>query len=162
MAKYNKVSAKVKSEIKKAYEAGADLIDLSLQYFVNYGTLRNIASEEGWEKGKTKALMQRAIIEDDISKRVELRKQIIEKYRTLHGSHLAYLMELRETGQAPTVKSKEEALKHRIVSTSELYKLGKELFSLQTPLEEVEYALAQVKYEKSKKGLGEDGDIDLD
>jgi len=153
VSKYNKVSTKIKNEIKKAYEAGIDLIDLSLKYMVNYGTLRNIASKEQWQKGKSKSVLQQAIIEDDIGKRVELRDEIIGYYQNLHKSHLSYLMELERTGERPLVKSKEEALKNRIMATSELYKLGKELFSIQTPIERVEYELKQIKYEVGKRAI---------
>ena len=153
MAKYNRVSVEVKRDIKKAYEAGVDLIDLSLKYMVNYGTLRNISSKEQWQKGKSKSILQQAIIEDDISKRVELRDQVIGHYQNLHQSNLSYLMELERTGERPRVKAHEEALKNRILATSELYKLAKELFSIQTPMEKVDYELRQIKYEVGKRAI---------
>jgi hypothetical protein len=153
MAKYNKISNKTKGEIKRAYEAGVDLIDISLKYMVNYGTLKNISSKEQWQKGKSKSIMQQAIIEDDISKRVELRDQVIGHYQNLHQSNLSYLMELERTGERPVIKSREEALKNRIMATTELYKLAKELFSIQTPMEKVEYELKQIKYEVGKRAI---------
>ncbi len=153
MAKYKKIPTQLKTEIKKAYEAGVDLVDLSIKYTVNYGTLRNIASKEEWQKGKSKAILQQAIIEDDINKRVELRDEIIGYYQNLHKSNLSYLMELERKGERPLVKSKEEALKNRIMATSELFKLGKELFSILTPLEQVELDLKRVKYEVGKRAI---------
>lgn len=153
MSKYNKVFTKIKNEIKKAYEAGVDLIDLSLKYMVNYGTLRNIASKEQWQKGRSKSVLQQAIIEDDIGKRVKLREEVIGNYRKLHQSHLEYLIELEKSGEKPVIKTREEALKNRIAATSELYKLGKELFSIQTPIERVEYELKQIKYEVGKRAI---------
>lgn len=155
MSKYNKVSTKIKNEIKKAYEAGLDLIDLSLKYMVNYGTLRNIASKEQWQKGRSKLVLQQAIIEDDIGKRVKLREEVIGNYRELHQSHLEYLIELEKSGEKPVIKAREEALKNRIAATSELYKLGKELFSIQTPIERVEYELKKIKYEAGKRAVGD-------
>ena len=153
MAKYNRVSSEVKRELKRAYEAGVDLIDLSLKYMVNYGTLRNIASKEQWQKGKSSSILQQAIIEDDISKRVELRDRVIGHYQNLHQSNLAYLMELERNGERPKVKSHEEALKNRIEATAELYKLAKEVFSIQTPGEKVDYELKQIKYEVGKRAI---------
>ncbi len=153
MAKYKKISSKTKTEIKKAYEAGVDLIDLSIKYAINYGTLKNISSKESWIKGKNKVILQQAIIEDDIDKRVELRDEVSKHYRSLHQSHLSYFMELERKGDRPIKKSKEEALKNRIVAINELYKLGKELFSIQTPLERVEYELKQIKYEVGKRAI---------
>ncbi|MCS5421264.1 MULTISPECIES: hypothetical protein [Psychrilyobacter] len=153
MARYRKIDNKIKKEIKKAYEAGMDLIDISLQYMINYGTLRNLSSKDGWIKGKSKAILQQAFIEDDMSKRVELRDKVITDYRTLHQSNLAYLMELNKSGTKPKVKSYEEALKNRIQATAELYKLGKELFSIQTPSEKIELQLRQIKFEEGKKAI---------
>ncbi|UUV16955.1 hypothetical protein NRK67_03340 [Fusobacteria bacterium ZRK30] len=151
MSRYKKISTDKKNEMKKAYESGMDLLDISIEYVVNYGTLRNISSKESWSKGKTRAILQQAFIEDDIEKRVELRDKVITDYRTLHQSNLSYLMELNNSGTKPKVKAHEEALKNRIAATTELYKLGKELFSLQTSTEQIDYKLKQIKYEESKK-----------
>lgn len=151
MSRYKKISSDKKNEMKKAYEAGMDLLDISSEYMVNYGTLRNLSSKDNWKKGKTKAILQQAFIENDIEKRVELRDKVIGDYRTLHQSNLAYLMELNASGTKPKVKAHEEALKNRIAAATELYKLGKELFSLQTPAEQIDHKLKQIKYEESKK-----------
>lgn len=151
MSKYRKLDKDIKKDMRKSYEAGMDLLDISIEYMVSYGTLRNISSKESWVKGKTKAILQQAFIEDDITKRVELRDKVITDYRALHQSNLAYLMELNSNGIKPKIKSHEEALKNRIAATTELYKLGKELFSLQTSTEQIDYKLKQIKYEESKK-----------
>jgi len=153
MVKYKKVSTKIKNDIKKAYEYGVDLVDLSFQYMINYGTLRNMASKEEWIKGKNKAILEQAFIEDDITKRVELRDEVIGHYRNLHQSNLSYLMELEREGIRPKVKAHEEALRNRIAATTELYKLGKEIFSIQTPMERVEYELKLIKHEVGKKAI---------
>ena len=155
MARYRKISNDKKKEIKKAYEAGMDLVDISCDYMINYGTLRNLSSKEKWSKGKTKALLQNAFIEDDIEKRVELREGVISNYRTLHQSNLSYLMELDKSGTKPKVKSHEEALKLRIQATAELYKLGKELYSIETSDEKIDRNLKHIKYEEGKKAIKE-------
>ncbi|WP_028856964.1 hypothetical protein [Psychrilyobacter atlanticus] len=153
MNRYRKINNDKKKDMRKAYEAGMDLLDISVEYMINYGTLRNLSSKENWKKGKTKAILQQAFIEDDITKRVELRNKVITDYRTLHQSNLSYLMELNANGIKPKVKSHEEALKNRIAATTELYKLGKELFSLQTSTEQIDYKLKQIKYEECKKDI---------
>jgi len=153
MAKYRKISTDTKKEIKKAYEYGVDLIDLSIQYLVNNGTLRNLASKDGWIKGKNKGVLEQAFIEDDITKRVELRDRVIGNYRTLHQSNLSYLMELDKNGIKPKVKSHEEALKLRVQATAELYKLGKELYSIETSDEKIDRHLKHIKYEEGKKTI---------
>lgn len=167
MSKYRKINADIKKDIRKSFEAGMDLLDISFKYMINYGTLRNLSSKENWIKGKTKALLQQAFIEDDINKRVELRDKVITDYRTLHQSNLSYLMELNKSGTKPKVKAHEEALKNRIAATTELYKLGKELFSIQTSTEQIDYYLKQIKYEEGKNTIKErkgvtiiDGDED--
>ncbi len=153
MARYRKISNEIKKEVKKAYESGMDLVDISLQYMINYGTLRNMASKDGWVKGKSKAILQQAFIEDDISKRVELRDKVIGNYRELHNSNLSYLMELKTSGAKPKVKAHEEALKNRIQATAELYKLGKELYSIETSDEKIDRKLKHIKYEEGKKTI---------
>lgn len=153
MARYRKINNEMKKKIKKAYEAGIDLLDISLDHRINYGTLRNLASKEGWKKGKSKAILQQAFIEEDIEKRVELRDGVISRYRTLHESNLSYLMELSGSGVKPKVKSHEEALKLRIQATKELYSLGKELYSIETSDERIERNLKHVKYEEAKKNI---------
>lgn len=155
MAKYRKISSNTKKELKKAYESGVDLIDLAIEYMVNNGTLRNLASKDGWIKGKNKAILEQAFIEDDITKRVELRDRVIKDYRTLHESNLSYLMELNKNGTKPKVKSHEEALKLRVQATAELYKLGKELYSIETSDEKIDRNLKHIKYEEGKKAIKE-------
>ncbi len=153
MAKYRKISSDTKKEIKKAYEYGVDLTDLAIKHNLNRGTLNNLASKDKWIKGKNKAILEQAFIEDDIAKRVELRDKVIGHYRNLHQSNLSYLMELERKGVRPIVKAHEEALKNRIQATAELYKLGKEIFSIQTPMERVEYELKIIKYEVGKRAI---------
>ena len=53
-------TTELKKEIRKRYEIGEDLITLALKYKINYGTLRNIASREKWEKGKRPCENERA------------------------------------------------------------------------------------------------------
>lgn len=155
MAKYRKISNDIKKELKKAFEYGVDLTDLSIQYMVNNGTLRNLACKDGWIKGKNKAILEQAFIEDDLTKRVELRERVISNYRTLHQSNLSYLMELDKNGIKPKVKSHEEALKLRVQATAELYKLGKELYSIETSDEKIDRNLKHIKYEEGKKAIKE-------
>jgi hypothetical protein len=153
MAKYRKISSDIKKEIKKAYEFGVDLTDLAIKYMLNKDTLKNLASKDKWIKGKNKAILEQAFVEDDIAKRVELRDEVLGQYRNLHQSNLSYLMELEREGIRPKVKAQEEALKSRIQATTELYKLGKEVFSIQTPMERVEYELKLIKYEIGKRAI---------
>ena len=153
MAKYRKISSDTKKEIKKAYEYGVDLTDLAIKYNLNRDTLKNLASKDKWIKGKNKAILEQAFIEDDIAKRVELRDEVIGHYRNLHQSNLSYLMELEREGVRPKIKAHEEALKNRIQATTELYKLGKEIFSIQTPMERVEYELKLIKHEVGKRAI---------
>lgn len=150
MKKYTKVDAKTKREIKKAYESGVDLVDLKDIYLVNYGTLRNMASKEGWIKGKSKQLLHDMIVQEDMIKRIELRNHIVDQFDQLFKSHISYILDLQEEEKHPTTKAEEDALKSRTYTLSESFKLAKQLYSIETPIEKVERELKTIELEKSK------------
>lgn len=49
---YKKLTETEITEIRKRYELGENLKDLAIAFNVNYSTLKNRASREGWIKGK--------------------------------------------------------------------------------------------------------------
>lgn len=49
---YKKLTKTEITEIRKRYELGENLKDLVIKFNVNYNTLKNRASREGWIKGK--------------------------------------------------------------------------------------------------------------
>ena len=55
--KYNTISTEVRNDIKKRFEFGENLLDLAMEYNLNYGTLKNYASKKKWEKNKRAELV---------------------------------------------------------------------------------------------------------
>lgn len=49
---YRKLTETEITEIRRRYELGENLKDLAIEFNVNYNTLKNRASKEGWIKGK--------------------------------------------------------------------------------------------------------------
>ncbi|WP_330111812.1 hypothetical protein VSU16_03435 [Cetobacterium somerae] len=156
----NKVSVKIKNEIRKRFEDGEDLKELAYEYKVSYGTLRNTSSKENWEKGINAAIRYLKEVEKDIESHIAEREEIVGHYRTLHKSTLAYLIELERKKERPTSKAKEEALKNRVSAHRENYQFAKELYSVMTPNEELDYKMKLAKYEAYKKEVFKDNGDD--
>lgn len=146
----NKVSVKIKNEIRKRFEDGEDLKELAYEYKVSYGTLRNTSSKENWEKGINAAIRYLKEVEKDIESHIAEREEIVNHYRNLHKATLAYQIELERKKQRPTNKDAETALKTRISSHRENYQFAKELYSIMSPQEEIDYKLRLARYEAYK------------
>lgn len=156
----NKVSKTIKKEIRKRFEFGEDLKELAYEYKLSYGTLRNVSSKEKWEKGINSNLLYLKEVEKDIESHMAERDEIKVYYKNLHKSTLAYLLDLERKKDRPTSKAREEALKNRIASHREGYQFAKELYSIMSPAEEVDYKLKLAKYEMYKKEVLGAGDED--
>lgn len=156
----NKVSTKIKSEIRKRFEYGEDLKELAYEYKLSYGTLRNLSSKEKWEKGVNASILYIKEVEKDIENHITEREEVKGHYKNLHKSTLAYLIELERKKERPTTKAKEEALKNRITAHRENYEFAKELYSIMNPEEEIDYKIKLAKYEVFKKQLLSNSDDD--
>lgn len=166
MAKlYIKISADDKRNIKKRYEAGEDLLSLSLKYHVNYGTLRNVASKEKWVKGKLNEIIYLTEIEEDSCKRNEFIKKKKIAIDSLFSHELNRMLSDVSETQTQKVYSKlnaneEVARNFKIKSIAEIWKAEKQLHGILDKFEELEYQERLAKLEKLKKEIEkEDEDI---
>lgn len=125
---------------------------------VPLGTLYNMSSREEWKKGKTKALIRNIESEKLITKVAEDRVKIKLQYKNLTTQLREYLLD----AGVSTVKSREEALKNRAAAIKELYNIDKELYDIKSAEENLSHRQEMVKYEISKKELGDANDIELD
>ncbi|MGL5646356.1 MAG: hypothetical protein ACRDDY_00775, partial [Clostridium sp.] len=82
----NKVSTKIKSEIRKRFEYGEDLKELAYEYKLSYGTLRNLSSKEKWEKGINASILYIKEVEKDIENHITEREEVKGHYKNLHKS----------------------------------------------------------------------------
>ena len=154
ITKKNKIAPSLKSIIHKRFESGEDLLELAIEYKINYGTLRNISSKEKWEKGKalTVARIKETFeVADDILKK---REQVKKDYINITDSLREYALSKDD----PDIKTEEEAFYRRATAIDTLYKMDKELHSIYTDKELLELQIERLKYESLKKKLEEEED----
>lgn len=147
--KKKKVVPSLKNIIRKRYESGEDLIELALEYKINYGTLRNISSKEKWEKGKALAVAR-------IKETFEAAEDILKKRNKIKQEYIKLTENLRKLAlnkDEPKIKAQEEALYRRATAIETLYKMDKELHSIYTDKELLELQKEKLKYEVLKKKL---------
>ena len=149
--KYNKVSPLDKKIIRKRYEFGENLIELAHQYKINYGTLKNCASKESWEKGKGKELIYLQEQGEDVLSLVKKRKGQKNAFENLLSGTLNGLSEKIIDGKYKIEsKSKEEAMKARFQGLQAGYELARSLYDIKSDDEEIEYKTKNLKYERHK------------
>lgn len=154
----------LKNSIRKKYESGQDLIDLAIEYKVNYGTLRNIASKEQWEKGLLKDLIHIKELESLTKKAIKEKEKIKKRYKDLTNEAIEDLQSLEKLDMQMYVTIGEEkksfaetkatVIKLRTSAIKELYNVDKELYEILSPSEEQDLMLKRLKYEELKKKSG--------
>ncbi|MBC2855259.1 hypothetical protein H3N56_03725 [Cetobacterium sp. 2A] len=92
-------------------------------------------------------------VEKDIESHLEEKEEIKGHYKNLHKSTLAYLIELERKKERPTNKGREDALKTRIATHRDGYRFAKELYSIMSPEEEIDYKIKLVRYEAYKEQI---------
>lgn len=154
----------LKKLIRKKYEAGQNLIDLAIEYKINYGTLRNIASKESWRKGILKdivhikeiELIAEKIAKERVEKKEEykaLTKEIMVDLKSLEGLDMQMYVTLGEEKKS-FAETKATVVKLRTSSVKELYSIDRELYQILSPSEEQDLAMKRLKYEELKKKAG--------
>lgn len=158
--RYNKISTELKKEIKKRYEYGENLTDLSIEYNVNFFSLKNFASIKGWNKGSRAEMIEAQEILLETKEQAKERKVVKDGLKNVVKSNLNYLLTLEKNKLRPENKSKEEALKHRISATKTLYDVAKDIFGIRTPKDELELRETELRYRKLAEQY-DDGDIEV-
>ncbi|WP_443863829.1 hypothetical protein [Fusobacterium ulcerans] len=154
-------TTELKKEIRKRYEIGEDLITLALKYKINYGTLRNIASREKWEKGKIKDLVRMKELLEAADEEIKEREKVKKDYKIITEDLRSYALD-KATGDkvldgedytSPVIKSKEEAFLKRVSAIGALFDIEKQLYSIYTDKELVELKQEVLKYEKLREEM---------
>ncbi|MDR3259536.1 MAG: hypothetical protein LBT51_08020 [Fusobacteriaceae bacterium] len=139
-----------KWNIKKAYELGENLIDLAIKYKLNYSTLRNIASKDGWIKGRIKTIVLAKETLESIDKVIENREAVKKEY----AAATATIRSRATSGlQAKCV---EEAWALRAKGLKDIYAIDKEIHNITTDKEYVEYKKAYIEYEQLRAVVEQD------
>lgn len=142
---------KIRSEIRKRYEAGEDLISLSIEYKVNYGTLKNISSKEKWEKGILEKITHYKEIFELANKNVQRRELAKEEYKILIEKMRKELI----SDENSNIKVVQEARRAKSQAIKELYAMDKELHGIMSEKEMLEYKIESKRYEKLMKEVQE-------
>ena len=154
-------TTELKKEIRKRYEIGEDLITLALKYKINYGTLRNIASREKWEKGKIKDLVRMKELLEAADEEIKEREKVKKDYKIITEDLRSYALD-KATGDkvlngddytSPVTKSKEEAYLKRVSAIGALFDIEKQLYSIYTEKELMELKQEVLKYEEMKRKI---------
>ena len=154
----------LKNLIRQKFEAGQDLIDLAIEYKINYGTLRNLSSKENWQKGMLKDIvyiketekLTKEIAKKRENKRKEYRErtqEIMEDLQSLEGMDMQMYVALGEEKKS-YAETKATVVKLRTSSIKELYSIDKELYQILNATEEQDLAMKRLKYEELKKKAG--------
>lgn len=154
----------LKNLIRQKFEAGQDLIDLAIEYKINYGTLRNLSSKENWQKGILKDIvyiketekLTKEIAKKRENKRKEYRErtqEIMEDLQSLEGMDVQMYVALGEEKKS-YAETKATVVKLRTSSIKELYSIDKELYQILNATEEQDLAMKRLKYEELKKKAG--------
>lgn len=146
---YIRIPKKLKLEIRKQYELGIDLLILAREHKLNYGTLKNCASNEGWIKGSTVEVVyqrEREIFVDDLA---QMRAKELRKIITISSIYTEETLEDALLGIEPT-KARSEALLNREKVLTMQQERTYKLFSIRDDHEEREYQVLEQKLKKIK------------
>ena len=154
--KYNKVSNEIKKEIKHRYECGEAMFELSYEYKVNLGTLRNCASKEKWKKGRLKEIISMQEEQKITQTIIEEREKQEIIHKNLHKAILNGMNSRIEDGPSgkyikPKEKKEEEAIHAILKSIATSHELYSKMYRVRTEAEEIDYKLKRLEFEKQSK-----------
>lgn len=159
---YNPIPKKLKIEIQTRYEVGENLLDLAIEYKVNFYTLKNCASNEKWEKGKIKEIvyqeLEEVVVED------------IKKEKLIHQRDCTYLHKkltndmLKDASTDNCSKQSEEVYSLRAGTIEKVFKLGNQILGIETAREKLDISISRIRkklLDKELTKLEQSGDIEL-
>lgn len=149
---YMKIGKKLKLEIRKQYELGIELLELAREHKLNYGTLKNCSSNEGWVKGSTVEVVYQREREVLIENLVHMRGEELKKLMVTHSIYATESLEDALLGIEPT-KSRAEALLNRERALSMQVDRAYKLFNIRDDIEEKEYQLLDKKLKKAEEEI---------
>lgn len=162
-----KVPISIKKEARRLYEAGMHMVDIALELKLNINTLYKYSSKEKWERGRLADLLY--IKEHELlTKEVALvRTKKLSEYRSLTDGIVVMGKNIQISTLKQGLSLKENiAFANHVKAIQTSYALDKELYSILTPIEEIEMQLKNVELEEAKERLekeaGKGGTVNLD
>lgn len=141
--KYKVLSSAEKKEIQRRFESGENLLDLSIEYKIPYGSLKNMSSKNGWVKGKKSEILMLTEYVNESLEFIKKKEEILETHREAHEN----LMDTINTID-PTNINVGIALSNRAKALKDSYSVAKELYDIRTPKEELELRTQALKYQQ--------------
>lgn len=139
--KYKILPVALKKEIQKRFESGENLLDLSIEYGIPYGSLKNMSSKNGWVKGKTAEILLVAEYLNESQEKLIKKEEIKQEYREQQDK---LLIAMKKTEYM--FEKDEVAHSNRAKALKDSYALSKELYDIRTPKEELELRTLTAKY----------------
>lgn len=139
--KYKILPVAMKKEIQKRFESGENLLDLSIELGIPYGSLKNMSSKNGWIKGKITEILLVAEYLNESQEKLIKKEEIKQEYREQQDKLLDSMKKIK----AMTM-NKELAHSSRAKALKDSYALSKELYDIRTPKEEIELRTLTAKY----------------
>lgn len=163
-----KLSLELKKRARNLFESGMDMFEIHQQLKINLGSLYNLSSKEGWEKGKRKELIHLLETEEELTELKAMQQEVITDYMEIARENREILKEIQKehhmAGRGRNkievrslIKYKSETYSNYVRGTLDNYKLESQLYNILTPYEKIKLDMERVKYEALKKKL----DIEL-
>ncbi|MBN1469416.1 MAG: hypothetical protein JW924_11890 [Fusobacteriaceae bacterium] len=143
------------NRIREKFEAGYNLYDLANENFLNYDTLKNISSQEGWQKNSRVEAIRIAEINLESEKNAKTRQTVKNKYKSITNNLRAELVGQSKKGITED-RDKAEAILKSIQAVGELYKIDKDLHNIMNSKEEADIQQKRLKNQKLKEDLLQD------
>lgn len=143
------------NRIREQFEAGYNLYDLANENFLNYDTLKNISSQEGWQKNSRVEAIRLAEINLESEKNVKARQTVKNKYKSITNKLRTELTKQSKDGITED-RDKAEAILKIIQAVGELYKIDKDLHNIMNSKEESDIQQKRLKNQKLKEDLLQD------
>ncbi|MGL6131691.1 MAG: hypothetical protein ACRCZ9_08790 [Fusobacteriaceae bacterium] len=160
----NKISLELKKIARKEFESGMDMADIAIRLKINLQTLYNLSSKERWEKGKRKDIIHYLETEEELERLRRVRNEVIQDYSLIEKKNRKIIKELQSEDKEDRdgtviralIKSRADAASAQMMATTHGFKLAKDLYNIMSPVEEVEYMIGKMRYEKLKQELLKD------
>lgn len=143
------------NRIREQFEAGYNLYDLANENFLNYDTLKNISSQEGWKKNSRIEAIRLAEISLESEKSAKARHTVKNKYKGITSKLRTKLSDLTKDNKLDD-KDSAEALLKSVQAVGELYKIDKDLHNITNSKEEADITQKRLKNQKLKEELLQD------
>lgn len=143
------------NRIREKFEAGYNLFDIANDNHLNYDTLKNISSQEGWKKNSRIEAIRLEEISLESEKSAKARHVVKNKYKSMTSKLRTTLTDILKENKLED-RDKAEAVLKSVQAVGELYKIDKDLHNILNSKEEADITQKRLKNQKLKEDLLQD------